>query len=179
MISDKKTLLTSFHATATLFNACFCCLFSWAHQVRSYSRNIAVNIWWTVMRNFNHSDCAKQQNLQGKSLNHFEFTHGEQVRYIYEKWLAVSVSSDSQEKNNWWFMSETCVCESFRHFFLRFLILSLLETYNGKLTYDIMHKMIRVSLGYIWVWVSFTKNPLYPFNILSTNTMEDISWMKR
>jgi hypothetical protein len=41
----------------------FYSLCSWAHQVRSHSRNIAVNIWWAVMRGFNYSDCEHSSGM--------------------------------------------------------------------------------------------------------------------
>ena len=58
--------------------------YGWAHQVRSYSRNIAVNIWWAAMKSFNYSDCkhSSEQNAERKTLSEFKFTHGEQIRFL-------------------------------------------------------------------------------------------------
>ena len=48
--------------------------FSWAHQVHSYSRNLAVNIWWTPMKNFNESDCNGRSILVVFNIsNEFKF----------------------------------------------------------------------------------------------------------
>lgn len=50
------------------------CLFipyKWFHQVRSYDRNIAVNVWWTHKVNFIPEDCNMEPN---QTLDKFNFS---------------------------------------------------------------------------------------------------------
>nr|XP_002737753.2 PREDICTED: lysine-specific demethylase 8-like [Saccoglossus kowalevskii] len=57
--------------------------YGWSHQVTSISRNIAVNIWWTPIEQFNISDCqaaVDSGSLGAASLSHFNFTPAEQFR---------------------------------------------------------------------------------------------------
>ncbi|XP_062510635.1 bifunctional peptidase and arginyl-hydroxylase JMJD5-like isoform X2 [Corticium candelabrum] len=40
--------------------------YKWYHQVRSYDRNIAVNVWWNPLIEFNTSDCdSKDAKVEG------------------------------------------------------------------------------------------------------------------
>lgn len=60
--------------------------YGWAHQVTSYFRNLAVNIWWTPLHNFNKTDCevhsGKVSNLSDAKLSNFKFTYGEHHRFM-------------------------------------------------------------------------------------------------
>ena len=44
------------------------------HQVRSYDRNIAVNVWWTHKTNFIPKDCNMEAN---QTLDKFHFSSPE------------------------------------------------------------------------------------------------------
>jgi lysine-specific demethylase 8 len=39
--------------------------YKWYHHVRSYDRNIAVNVWWAPLLQFNASDCHQSINDEG------------------------------------------------------------------------------------------------------------------
>ncbi|XP_065837981.1 uncharacterized protein [Oscarella lobularis] len=46
--------------------------FKWYHQVRSYDRNIAVNVWWNPLLAFNKTDCEENPSLT-PTLNDFDW----------------------------------------------------------------------------------------------------------
>jgi len=48
-----------------------CCRF---HQVRSYDRNIAVNVWWTHLPDFVPSQCDQTKKDNIPTLDQFHFS---------------------------------------------------------------------------------------------------------
>lgn len=44
------------------------------HQVRSYDRNIAVNVWWKHETNFVPSQCAQTKTKDFPTLDKFHFS---------------------------------------------------------------------------------------------------------
>ncbi|CAH1250906.1 KDM8 [Branchiostoma lanceolatum] len=55
----------------------------WYHQVRSHGRNMAVNIWWTPMSIFNHSDCTKGRGHRSPvQLSTLKVRPGKQIRFV-------------------------------------------------------------------------------------------------
>ncbi|KXJ22797.1 lysine-specific demethylase 8 [Exaiptasia diaphana] len=66
------------------------CLFipyKWFHQVRSYDRNIAVNVWWKHVSNFVPSQCSQTKTKDFPTLDKFQFS-------------ALSANGDSYSQQN-------------------------------------------------------------------------------
>ncbi|XP_065193061.1 lysine-specific demethylase 8-like [Sycon ciliatum] len=67
---------------------CFYIPHKWFHQIRSYDRNLAINIWWVPVPQFHEDDCYVDGKLDGErkdlddysSLSNFGFTAGEASR---------------------------------------------------------------------------------------------------
>eukprot|EP00118_Oscarella_pearsei_P015319 m.137643 g.137643 ORF g.137643 m.137643 type:complete len:104 (+) comp38220_c0_seq30:1245-1556(+) len=47
--------------------------YKWYHQVRSYDRNIAVNVWWNPLLVFNETDCQPHLKKPLPSLDDFDW----------------------------------------------------------------------------------------------------------
>ncbi|XP_035662494.1 bifunctional peptidase and arginyl-hydroxylase JMJD5-like [Branchiostoma floridae] len=59
----------------------------WFHHVRSHGRNMAVNIWWTPMSVFNHSDCSSRDYCANVQLSSLKFRPGIQIRFVLKTLL--------------------------------------------------------------------------------------------
>ena len=86
-LAMERSKLIPFFLICLLVNFMLHC--RWYHQLRSYGRNLAINIWWVPVRKFDETDCLVEKD--GKkirkpledyaSLSLYGFSPGEHHRY--------------------------------------------------------------------------------------------------
>ncbi|XP_065837982.1 tRNA wybutosine-synthesizing protein 5-like isoform X2 [Oscarella lobularis] len=89
-----------YHVAKIESGDCFFMPLKWFHVIRSYERNIAVNIWYKPLEQFNRSDC---EHLDSKpdppSLDKY-FFKSEDGAYTQDKWPQRRENDEKEEEDD-------------------------------------------------------------------------------